>query len=160
MKGFLFTAVFFLWFVPVVKAGTILFLVAELPGEELHNESYVVPLNNPADISYARRLINEAQASARSLSMPTLLQGLMALTETTWHPEDQNGRGTSVSSSALQTLRRKFSMVSRAKSKKIWRARSIIRTGKSVSGFRIRQTINCRIMSVSFEGVFHIFRSP
>ena len=59
MKGFLFTAAVLLWFVPSVNAETILFLVAELPGEEIHNDSYVVPLNDPADISHARRLIDE-----------------------------------------------------------------------------------------------------
>ena len=59
MKGFLFTAAVLLWFVPSVNAETIFFLVAELPGEEIHNDSYVVPLNDPADISHARRLIDE-----------------------------------------------------------------------------------------------------
>ena len=59
MKGFLFTAAVLLWLVPSVKAETVHFLVAELPGEEFHNESYVLPLSDSTDISHARRLIDE-----------------------------------------------------------------------------------------------------
>ncbi len=46
-------------YVVVSEPATVLFLVAELPGEEINNDSYVVPLNDPADISHARRLIEE-----------------------------------------------------------------------------------------------------
>ncbi len=59
MTRFLLTSAVLLWFVPFGKAETILFLVAELPGEQRHNDSYVVPLNDPVDISHARRLIDE-----------------------------------------------------------------------------------------------------
>ena len=59
MNRFLFTAAVVLWLVPSVHAETIHFLVAELPGMEFHNESYVLPLNDSTDISHARRLIDE-----------------------------------------------------------------------------------------------------
>jgi hypothetical protein len=39
-------------------AGTVYFLVAETPGAEVHNDSYVLPLSDPAQIAHARALID------------------------------------------------------------------------------------------------------
>ena len=38
--------------------GTVLFLVAEIPGHELYNDSYVIPLIDPDLIAQARQLIS------------------------------------------------------------------------------------------------------
>ncbi len=37
--------------------GTTYFLVTEYPGQETHNDSFVLPLSNPTDIAHARDLI-------------------------------------------------------------------------------------------------------
>jgi hypothetical protein len=39
------------------RAETVYFLVAELPGQETHGDSYVLPLSDPAQIVHARDLI-------------------------------------------------------------------------------------------------------
>lgn len=41
-----------------LRAETFYFLVAELPGIDAHNDSYVLPLSEPNDIAHARDLIN------------------------------------------------------------------------------------------------------
>jgi hypothetical protein len=42
---------------PAACAGTVYFVVAELPGVEEHHDSFVLPLSQPADIAHARDLI-------------------------------------------------------------------------------------------------------
>jgi hypothetical protein len=45
------------------QAGTVYFVVGEIPGEEVHGDSYVLPLSDPADIAEARALIASAGTS-------------------------------------------------------------------------------------------------
>ena len=44
-------------FVSSAWAGRVYFLVTELPGQEFHHDSYVVPIDSSADIAHARDLI-------------------------------------------------------------------------------------------------------
>ena len=45
-------------------AGPVYFLVTELPAEEVHHDSYVLPLEDAADIAHARDLIARGPAAA------------------------------------------------------------------------------------------------
>lgn len=47
------------------SAGTVYFLVAETPGEEVHHDSYVLPLSDPAQIAHARALIDGTATDAK-----------------------------------------------------------------------------------------------
>jgi hypothetical protein len=48
------------------QAGTVYFMVAELPGSHFHNNSYVLPLDDPADIAAAREIIKLGPAKAKA----------------------------------------------------------------------------------------------
>jgi len=48
------------------RAGTVYFMVAELPGQHVHNDSYVLPLDDPADIAAAREIIKLGPAKAKA----------------------------------------------------------------------------------------------
>ena len=48
------------------RAGTVYFKVAELPGQHVHNDSYILPLDDPADIAAARNIINQGPAKAKA----------------------------------------------------------------------------------------------
>jgi hypothetical protein len=39
------------------KAAPVYFLVTEFPGQEMHHDSFVVPIEEPADIAHARDLV-------------------------------------------------------------------------------------------------------
>src|SRR5436190_1927779 len=45
-------------------AGPVYFLVTEFPGQAVHHDSYVLPLEDPADIAHARDLIARGPAAA------------------------------------------------------------------------------------------------
>jgi len=49
---------------PGASAGPVYFLVTELPGQELHHDSYVLTLEDQADIAHARDLIARGPAEA------------------------------------------------------------------------------------------------
>lgn len=48
------------------RAGTVYFQVAELPGQHVHNDSYILPLDDPADIAAARDIIKLGPAKAKA----------------------------------------------------------------------------------------------
>lgn len=48
------------------RAGTVYFKVAELPGQHVHNDSYILRLDDPADIAAARNIINQGPAKAKA----------------------------------------------------------------------------------------------
>lgn len=48
------------------RAGTVYFMVAELPGQNVHHDSYILPLDDPADIAAARDIINQGPGKAKA----------------------------------------------------------------------------------------------
>lgn len=50
----------------VARAGTVYFLMAELPGQRIHNDSYILPLDDPADIAAARDIVNQGPGKAKA----------------------------------------------------------------------------------------------
>jgi hypothetical protein len=57
-------------------AGPVYFLVTELPGQEVHHDSYVLPLEDQADIAHARDLIARGPAEAgASIAVAQIAEG-------------------------------------------------------------------------------------
>jgi len=61
--------------VPTAQAGPVYFLVAELPGEEVHGDSYVLPLENPLDIAHARELISLGPSAGATIAVARIAEG-------------------------------------------------------------------------------------
>ena len=57
------------------NAGPTYFLVAEIPGREHNYDSYVLPLEDPADVAHARRLIAEGPGIGRPLIVASTTAG-------------------------------------------------------------------------------------
>jgi len=51
------------------------FLVAELPGSLAHADSYVLPINDPAGIAHARRLIAEGPSTGATIATARIAPG-------------------------------------------------------------------------------------
>ena len=59
-----------------VSAGPVYFLVTEFPGQAVHHDSYVLPLEDPADIAHARDLIARGPtAAAASIAVVQIAAG-------------------------------------------------------------------------------------
>ena len=56
-------------------ADSVHFLIAERPGEEVHRDSYVLPLTNPDDVSHARRLISEGPGIGGAIAVAQIAAG-------------------------------------------------------------------------------------
>jgi len=64
-----------LW-VGLAQAGPVYFLVTEFPGQEVHQDSYVLPLEDAADIAHARDLIARGPAEAgASIAVAQIAEG-------------------------------------------------------------------------------------
>lgn len=50
------------------------FLVAEM-GDELHGDSYILPLSEPADIAHARALIRDPEATGATIAVARIGEG-------------------------------------------------------------------------------------
>src|SRR3954470_12428396 len=46
------------------RAGVVYFKVAEVPGREVHHDSYVLPLTDPQQIEHARDLVRDGPDAA------------------------------------------------------------------------------------------------
>ena len=57
------------------SAEAVEFLVAEVPGAEVHGDSYVLLLEDPADIAHARDLIENGEAAGRRLAAVRIAPG-------------------------------------------------------------------------------------
>ena len=69
-------ALLVLAFLPsAANAAPTYFLVGEIPGRERRYDSYVLPLEDPADVAHARRLIAEGPAIGRPLVVATATAG-------------------------------------------------------------------------------------
>jgi hypothetical protein len=64
-------------FVPAAAsiAAPVYFVVSELPGQEEHHDSYIVPLENPADIAHARDLIARGAAAGETIVVANIAAG-------------------------------------------------------------------------------------
>lgn len=62
-------------FAPSARAGPILFLVAEPAGSVTHGDSYVLPLEDPADIEHARALIALGPAAGATIAVAAIAAG-------------------------------------------------------------------------------------
>ena len=61
---------------PDALAGPVYFLVTELPGQETHHDSYVLPLEDQADIAHARDLIARgAEQAGTSIAVAQIAVG-------------------------------------------------------------------------------------
>src|SRR5262245_50605555 len=77
-------ATFFVWAVtPIllaidvdwVRGAPIRFLVAEIPGHVSHNDSYVLPLSDPAAIAHARELIVKGPSAGAPIAVAAIAKG-------------------------------------------------------------------------------------
>jgi hypothetical protein len=59
----------------LTHAATVHFLVAEQPEEVVHGDSYVLPLNDPADIAHARSLITAPAGTLPSIAIAKVAPG-------------------------------------------------------------------------------------
>lgn len=75
LEGWLTTIAISILVASVGRADTISFLVAERPGAETHGDSYVLPLSNPDDVSYARRLISEGPDIGGAIAVARIEKG-------------------------------------------------------------------------------------
>ena len=60
---------------PSARAGRILFLVAEPEGSVTHGDSYVLPLEDPADIEHARALVALGPAAGPPIAVAAIAAG-------------------------------------------------------------------------------------
>ena len=60
---------------PHAAAAAVEFLVAEFPGAEAHGDSYVLLLEQPADIAHARELIEKGQAAGATIAVVRIAAG-------------------------------------------------------------------------------------
>jgi hypothetical protein len=60
---------------PSARGGPILFLVAEPEGSVTHGDSYVLPLEDPADIEHARALIALGPAAGAPIAVAAIAAG-------------------------------------------------------------------------------------
>jgi hypothetical protein len=60
---------------PTVQAAPVYFLVAEVPGAEVHGDSYVLPLENPLEIAHARELIALGAAAEGRIAVARIAEG-------------------------------------------------------------------------------------
>ncbi len=76
MRNFLWMAMLvWLWTTSFVQAGPVYFLVAEFPGQEVHHDSYVLPLDDPVAIAHARELIALGAAAEARLVTARIAEG-------------------------------------------------------------------------------------
>ena len=59
----------------ISRAEAIPFLVAESPGQEIHGDSYVLPLDDLNDILHARNLIQFGPATGASIAVAEIAKG-------------------------------------------------------------------------------------
>jgi len=62
-------------FLPSANGATCYFLVAELPGQELYHDSYILPLTNPTHIAHARSLISDGTGSPPFIVVAEIASG-------------------------------------------------------------------------------------
>lgn len=62
-------------FTGVGEVVTNYFLVAELPGQERHNDSYVIPISDPDLLEHARRLVREGPDAGRTIVFADIAVG-------------------------------------------------------------------------------------
>jgi hypothetical protein len=60
---------------PQAATAAVEFLVAEFSGAEVHGDSYVLLLEDPADIAHARALIEKGEAAGRRLASVRIAPG-------------------------------------------------------------------------------------
>src|SRR4030095_3234219 len=88
--------------VSILAAPPVYFLVGELPGQEVHHDSYVLPLTDPTDVQHARDLISQAPGGGGTIVFADIAKGTdgingdYTLPDTgpwSWHVTKFNGFG-------------------------------------------------------------------
>lgn len=81
-------------------ASPVYFLVGELPGQEIHNDSYVLRLDDPAHIAHARELISLGPAAGAPIVVASIAPGVDGINrnyravgqpEWSWHVTEFQG---------------------------------------------------------------------
>src|SRR5688572_30026987 len=57
------------------RGGTVYFLVTELPGQEFHHDSFVLPLTDPAHIAHARELVRFGPSVGETIVFADIVAG-------------------------------------------------------------------------------------
>src|SRR5687768_4201990 len=57
------------------RAGTVYFLVAELPGSEFHHDSFVLPLTEAEHIAHARDLVRRGPDAGETIVFADIIAG-------------------------------------------------------------------------------------
>ncbi|MGD9645488.1 MAG: PEP-CTERM sorting domain-containing protein [Pirellulales bacterium] len=68
------------------RAGTVYFLVAERPGFQVHGDSYVLPLDNPADIAAARDIIKQGPVAKAPIVFARIAPGADGINQNLFSP--------------------------------------------------------------------------
>ncbi len=55
--------------------GGVYFKVAEIPGQEFHNDGFILPLTNASDIAHARDLISQGPAAGATIVFAEIAKG-------------------------------------------------------------------------------------